>query len=438
MSLIITNNSWSDITGDDMYGATMSRLLISAGDVSITENSNIWSKSIEQTILVSSAPLAMWFLQNWWRLLYEPFQAYSKGNPGHNWRMAHELGAANHGYVWPRMAFFSDLNSIYIASVPTNEKAQSVRYLNRINGVISITLTEFEHSVKAFLNECIDRISSLECEENTIKEFLEVIEAEKADPKMFAYRKIEAMLGFDPDEASAITMAAAMRYWERDGAKTIEELAPVFGKYGKSSIKSVDGFLNTAGIFGNPDISLSKDPSSIPDHIPWKLAVRDARDIRKQLSNDKGPLDTKTLFELLGVDKQKQETWDGLVNKTHPVSVGIRDQKNGIKYLPRKQHPFAKRFELGRFLGDFLHESAAQWLVSTDMGTARQKYQKAFSAALLCPIERLIAFLDNDYSDEAVMGASEHFGVSQETVTSVLNNNGYGDMPYRLDEIYTF
>lgn len=438
MSLTITNNSWSDITGDDMYGATMSRLLISADDVLVTENSNTWSKSIEQTILVSSAPLAMWFLQNWWRLLYEPFQAYSKGNPGHNWRMAHEIGAANHGYVWPRMAFFSDLNSIYIASAPTNEKTQSVRYLNRINGITSVSLAEFEQSVKAFLNECIDRVNSLEIGENTIEEFLEVIETEKADPYMAAYRKIEAMMGFDPDEASASTMRWAMDFRERDGAETIEELAPVFGKYGKSSIKNVNEFLKTAGIFGTPNLSLSNDALSTLDHTPWKLAVRDARDVRKQLGNNTGSLDDKILFELLGVSKQEQERWDSLVNKAHPISVGIREQNNRIKYLSRKLHPFAKRFELGRFIGDFLHEPTAQWLVNTDMGTARQKYQKAFSAALLCPIEGLIEYLNNDYSDEAVMEASDEFGVSEETVTSVLSNNGYGGMPYRQDEVYMF
>ncbi len=438
MSLIITNKSWSDITSEDMYGGTMSRLLISAGDVLVTENLNTWSKSVEPTVLVSSAPLAMWFMQNWWRLLYEPFQAYSKGNPGHNWRMAHELGAANHGYVWPKMAFFSDLDSIYIASASTNENAQSVRYLNRINGVTSVSLAEFENSIKAFLNECIDRVNSLEFGKNTIKEFLEVIEAEKADPKMAAYRKIEAMMGFDPDEASSVTMNWAMQFRERDGTKTIEELAPVFGKYGKSSIRSVDEFLESTGVFGTPDLSLSNDVASMLDHTPWKLAVRDAKDIRKQLGNDNGSLDEKTLFNLLGVAKQEQEKWDSCVNKAHMVSVGIRNQTNNIKYLPRKLHPFAKRFELGRFIGDFIHEPTAEWLVNTDMGTTRQKYQKAFSAALLCPIEGLIAFLDNDYSDEAVMRASDHFGVSQETVTSVLNNNGYGDMPYRVDEIYTF
>jgi len=86
----------------------------------------------------------------------------------------------------------------------------------------------------------------------------------------------------------------------------------------------------------------------------------------------------------------------------------------------------AKRFELARLLGDYLltENTDKQWLTSTDLFTSRQKYQRAFAAELLCPINALQEYLKNDYSESAIDDATEHFQVSQTTVNMLLRNNG--------------
>ena len=61
---------------------------------------------------------------------------------------------------------------------------------------------------------------------------------------------------------------------------------------------------------------------------------------------------------------------------------------------------------------------------STDLSTARQKFQRAFAAEFLCPIDELKAFLDDDYSESAIEDAAAHFDVSERTVESPLANNG--------------
>ena len=58
-----------------------------------------------------------------------------------------------------------------------------------------------------------------------------------------------------------------------------------------------------------------------------------------------------------------------------------------------------------------------------DKATARQQYQKAFAAELLCPIDALTAFLEDDYSDVAIDEAAGHFGVSPMAVNALLANN---------------
>lgn len=114
---------------------------------------------------------------------------------------------------------------------------------------------------------------------------------------------------------------------------------------------------------------------------------------------------------------------------------------NCLNFVPRKRHRLAKRFEFSRFLGDHLREpeGSAHWLASTDLATSRQKYQRAFAAEFLCPIRSLVEFLGDDFTESAFEEAADRFGVSEQTVESLLANNGYLaapfyglEMPYRL------
>lgn len=156
---------------------------------------------------------------------------------------------------------------------------------------------------------------------------------------------------------------------------------------------------------------------------PWKVAVDNARELRGEIGNADDPIDTNTLFELLGVAFSDINKWDPMGRSS--VSVGIPTDDKNIKFVPRKKHPISKRFELSRYVGDFIYTGSNQWLTNTDLGTSRQKYQRAFAAEFLCPINGLIEFLKNDFSDEAIEDAALHFCVSEKTISSLLANNHY-------------
>jgi Zn-dependent peptidase ImmA (M78 family) len=64
-----------------------------------------------------------------------------------------------------------------------------------------------------------------------------------------------------------------------------------------------------------------------------------------------------------------------------------------------------------------------RWLPATDARTARQQKQRAFAAEFLCPIHAVESFLNEDYSQEAIERAAEHFGVSPLAMRSHLANN---------------
>ncbi|WP_423599700.1 hypothetical protein [Roseateles sp. MS654] len=110
-----------------------------------------------------------------------------------------------------------------------------------------------------------------------------------------------------------------------------------------------------------------------------------------------------------------------------------------LKFIPRKRNVQGQRFECARFLAEHLRPAEDRgWLASTDLHTSRQKYQRAFAAELLCPIDALANFLDGDFSAPAIDDATENFNVSEQVIRSSLANNGFlppsswaAHMPYR-------
>jgi Zn-dependent peptidase ImmA (M78 family) len=169
---------------------------------------------------------------------------------------------------------------------------------------------------------------------------------------------------------------------------------------------------------------------------PWFQGVEAARHLRAHLGNQEKPITDAELWALLGIGDHAK--LDDVTDKRRPATV-VRRLSNEMVLLPRKHHPTARRFELARILGEWLTNDAddPSWRISTDAFTARQKRQRAFAAEFLCPIDALIAYLDGDFSDDAILDAASHFAVSEQTVRSLLANNGYlprldSPIPYRL------
>ncbi len=430
--------SWSSVgSGIPEFANTLAQLEIYAGDYNLTRNENIFSQSIQDHVIVSSYPLALWMLQNWWRLLYEPLPASNK--PDISWRMAHELGAANHGFVWPKILFASDSQNVQVWSIPSDANCQqSVRYINGLNLPVSISIADFRQALFDFISTVENRLEAFRLESTDLSALFSILKEEEQIEESRIYRKLEALMGFDPDECSSYTMEYAIKLYKKYGESTLSELAPVYGKMGQEEpLKHIEKFISATGVYGKPTFSTTQKASSTcSDTVPWKVAVENARELRNEIGNTKNPIDTKTLFELLGIASSAIDKWEPMGRSS--VSVGIPTGDQTIKFVPRKKHPISKRFELSRYVDDFMQTASNQWLTNTDLGTYRQKYQRAFAAEFLCPINGLISFLENDFSNEAIEDAAYHFNVSEQTITSLLANNHYteyqtiNESPYHI------
>lgn len=416
--------------------ATAALLDMYVDNISLTRNQDIWAETVRDNVFVSAYPLAMWFASSWWRLNHEPLPPQQ---PGLGWRMVHELGAANHGFVWPRVIFVPDGEAIHVWAEASMTPDQSVQYLQALEVPKLITLTGFQQSVERFMHSVLARLDAKELAGSNLAHLWTLVQEDLADPAAFRRRKLEAELGFDPEECPEQALNAALQWESQVGDVALSELAPAISASGASPDLAVIGRLASAdGIVGTPDVT----PDSI-DHLnhgaQWERAIHDARALRHKMGHVSGPIPNRSLHDLLGLSSEAVANFSAPVARS-PVAVAVPTKGHQLKFVPRKRSPAGQRFELARFLGEYLRLSTGEsrWLASTDLATSRQKYQRAFAAEFLCPIDSLTSFLGGDFSSYAIEEAADKFDVSEQTITNMLLNNGYihhrwnERMPYRM------
>jgi hypothetical protein len=400
---------------------------LKVGDISLTRNEDTWSQTIRDSVLVSAYPLAAWMVSSWWRLLCEPLPPTGT-KPSVGWKMAHELTAANQGFIWPRVILASDTELMQIWSTVSNAvDQQSVRYINSLDRPFPVNLLEFEQTAKAFIESVLSRLVATGIANSPLASLWQEVQEELADPYASQYRRREAELGFDPDECPENIVQDALNLAKQMGDKTFSEVAPAYSEdilEASPLSTTINDLIQESGFDGKPEVSVHHSALQEFSKAPWQKANEVASRLRDMIDIAEKPVTDDQLYDLLGLQKTEYEAFDP--PRQRRISIAVPSGKTGFKFHPRKRHPIAKRFELARFIGDYLlyGNCGESWLANTDLRTSRQKYQRAFAAEFLCPLSSLQAYLGNDYSESAMEDAVEYFKVSSQTVESRLINNG--------------
>lgn len=428
MNSLSLNFEWLTSGNDSpQIRQTMGMFGLKVGDISLARNEDTWSQTIRDSVLVSAYPLAAWMVSSWWRLLYEPLPPTGT-RPSVSWKMAHELTAANQGFIWPRVILASDTELMQIWSTASNAiEQQSVRYINSLDRPFPVDLLEFEQTAKAFIESVLSRLDATGITNTPLANLWQEVQEELADPYASQYRCCEAELGFDPDECPENLVKDALKLVEQMGGKTFSEVAPAYSKdllEARPLSAEINELIQESGFDGKPEVSVDHSTSPEFSKAPWQKANEVAYRLRDVIDIEEDPVTDDQLYDLLGLHKAEYEAFDPPPQRR--VSIAVPSEQIGFKFHTRKRHPIAKRFELARFIGDYLlyGNHGESWLANTDLRTSRQKYQRAFAAEFLCPLSSLRAYLDNDYSESAMEDAAEHFKVSSQTVESMLTNNG--------------
>lgn len=407
--------------GSNEERSCFAALGIQAHQIWLTEGHDSLANRLRQAPLLSAYHLAEWFAWNWWRLRWEPRTS------SQDWRFAHKTSNIGHGYIWPNITIFSDgERTALIAKATKEQPANAFRYIN--NEAVVIPSREFEAVVDDFLEQVLGRLETASVNKSNLARIWEDVCAERRDPDLARARKLEALLGTDPDESNDDTVRRLIADAATLGVAAVEELAADRGGNGAASVQSVADLTNIARHFGFiampanmvrfPDASIhSERRSEIP---AWKIGADVARALRQQEQLGDAPIRDLQLTDMLAADA-------GILGPQEDTSAEISfmlnldDQPSRI-VLRSKWHT-GRRFELGRLLGDRLMSDEEKLYPATRSFTYRQKAQRSFAAELLSPFDAVMHMLQGDYSLEKQLDVAKHFNVSGITIRTQLVNH---------------
>lgn len=422
--------SLSDGWLGDAYGApevahTAALIRITLGEQIASRVEDDRSLSVHDTISVSAYPLALWIASSWWRLRWEPLP---KGTISTSWKMAHQMPAAGYGYIWPPLTFQSDGETIEISGSPSlPAKAEPVRYLSAIHAFVDAEA--FERTIDDFLSLVLNRLDTVTLPDTDLHRLWGEVLEERNDPETALWRQLEALLGFEPDEAPEQSVEALVKLVPEAGRDTVFEVASACaGPDPAGSIGKALGLRRGTGLAGRlADLKVPRAAERLADiahhraEPPYERGRRLASLARQALGYGQGPVSDDQLSALLGLTGKRFETAPAT---TVPFGVAIREDNDRARLFFRRRNRPGRRFEAARFIADHLVTPPEEhWLPSTDAKTVRQKLQRAFAAEFLCPIGELTEFLGDDFSNEAIEDAGEEFGISPLAVRSHLVNN---------------
>lgn len=397
------------------------RLRILLGDACLTRLIRRGSHEPDDWLEAPPVPLAFWFIDNWWRIRWEPAP---HADLNAEWRLAHHLSSAGARYHWPNVSIWGEGSRVGIAvHADANNLKPSLKFIAqpRLTYVPSSTV---EDAVDRFIGYVLEHVG--EASDGLDIEYRQ-LQAERADPAVETWRKLEAMLGFDPDDAPEGLVDSLVALTERYGLEPLQEAA--LAHQGERATEALNDCIEAAKssnvLIRSPidfDTKGRIDVGRSSLEPPWRFAVRVANQLRHWLVVPPGPVRNKRLSEIIGTNvdclrTKRQSTFD------IPYALRLR-QETGSKLALQSAWSHTRRFELCRCLGDII------WSRNDAMGplsaakSERQKFQRAFAQGFLCPFADLQAYINTDKPDEDdIHAAARRFDVSERLIEATLVNN---------------
>ncbi|WP_019832404.1 hypothetical protein [Sphingomonas sp. PR090111-T3T-6A] len=396
--------------------ATYAALGIRAGDRWVTEIEDRLAGRTRRHAPLPAYHFAEWLTWNWWRLRWEPFRRTS------SWELAHKTATIGGGWIWPNITIVTDGEQILFDPVPTEPgPGQPLRYLSSLP--LSVSAADFETAIDDFVRRVLERLRVSEVGATNLADLWQALTVERADPRLARFRKLEALLGWDPGEADDALIEQLEAESEELGTEAIEELA-ADGPGERAPLDRMElvGLVNRNGISARSgDAATLGDGyrESCGETSAWRQGVRAARALRA-LEKPGDVVTDDLLCGMTGV--MKGATAASATGA--PLSFELNEPGARSNIVLRSRYRNGRRFDLARIFGDRILEKNGEPLRPvTRSRTHRQKAQIGFAAELLCPIESLVTVLAGDLAEDAYEDAADHFGVTARVVELQLLGN---------------
>lgn len=367
----------------------VAELGLRAAGETLTRVSDFDRKEERDFVRGSAVSLALWLADNFWRLRYESLpNGYA---PSADWRLRHEMTSAAGGTLWPPIMIHSTGDRVLLAPVfarPVDIGA--IRYV--LPGIVTVSGQAFTEGLGRFFDRVIGDCARA-VDGPALRELVETLGAERADPDLASWRRIEARLGYDPDKAPDELMSALGRLERLVGEAALDEAAAATpGRDADRHLARAVEAAKESGIV--VDLGVVREAAlrqSIPEAPPWELGREAARRIRRATGVDDRPVRTRAFSDLLQVsrdDLRRRGTARGL-----PYAARLRAGGERHRIALQSADLRDRRFELSCALADEIW-ARSDFGVISKAKTDRQKFQRAFAQNLLVPFSGLSERID--------------------------------------------
>ena len=422
--------------GTEAERATFGLFAMTANEHLLTAGEDMGNRKLLHGPYVPGCHIAEWLVWNWWRLRWEVRRPSDEGALA-NWNFAHQMSTIGEGYVWPNVTIFSDGVLSCLSSEPSSDPETVLFCYLGASGRQWVRAETLENAIDGFLEDMLMRLDKEEIGGSNLHRLWNDLSEERENPELACYRRLEAQLGYEPDEADE----SELRPWLDDanklGEKALGEIAAdvKLGDHTSSSVIHEQDFVEIAGRDGfeaNPNDAVKLDSItgiSQPGSVQaWNLGQNFAQRIRSQENLGDQPIYNEVLTGFAGAMK------DAISGKPdHPAlnisfALDRRDSRSYVSLRPSRET--GRRFDLARLIGDRvfctqMYDSTEPLLPATRAYSYRQKLQRAFAAELLSPFTCVDDMMEGDYdSEEKQNEVANHFNVSPWTIRTQLLNNG--------------
>ena len=272
--------------------------------------------------------------------------------------------------MWPDVSYASDGETILIRSRMTPRYNAPVQYLETFKAEVSASA--FEEAVDGFVGSVVERLEVLgikSSDADGLRGLWEGICSSRNDPDQAYWRKMEAMLGYDLDDAPEELLEKLHVLKSSCGEMAVEEMMAAADDITRGAIERlpeeierIRGEVRSRAL----DITIPKvgeireqmeasDACRQSKHYksPRQRAVEVAAIVRTAWGLDRGPLPSEVLHGRLGISLQVLDQGGG--ENAAGVSAGFRGGSgNDLSVSLHENCRRDRRFLLARLIGDHI------------------------------------------------------------------------------------
>ena len=416
-------------TGAPHEAATFGLLEVTAAGKGLTACISVDSgnRQYRDGPCVSGYHLAEWLVWNWWRLRWEPRPPVRDVAPP-GWDMAHCMATIGEGYVWPNITFASDGFQCDVLSDRSDETdAPRFFYLGAPRAV-SVSSVDFEREVDQFIGRILELVSGAGLADTNLQTLWHDLGIERNTPELARFRRLEALLGFDPDAQDAELIENRLTDAPLLGDNALAEIVTCAAEAdGLLTARKITEITAASAFDMNPDAAFRLNAPMMAQWgnlAAWRIGVNVADTVRQESGLSNQPIADAQLADLAGISRLVLDS----ELSTDSLSWIFHQPGRQARVALRSKWKTNRRFDLARLIGDRLfadglHEPTEPLLPATRSHSYRQKAQRAFAAQLLSPWEAVRDMLGNDCSQENQEQVAEHFAVSSMTIRTLLDNH---------------